>query len=319
MGSLVSKKGAKKVKESVLGQDETQDQLAREFFQQVNDYHDMDKVWDDPKIEKLLLKQKAWEVASLTKKPSYDTKMVRFNPSGASKCERELFFKMTGVEPDLSELFPYHKRWLRNAEAVHQAMQRDLLYMGEKLENPLFKVVQVQDVLGEVEEAKATLPAWEQNLLTAKEFTHNGETFLINGMMDGVLKYVPEDKLVGFEFKTKSTTIATVGTYKMKGVQDSHRSQCICYSCLFFGDPYEERTDTFIVMYESLAKDGWMKGIEARDDFRTFQINVTKEDRLQLLDKFANVTKMIRKNELPEADTDKCFFCPFKSFCQGDE
>ena len=315
--SLVSKKGAKRVKDSFLGQGVEDDKLAKEFYNQVNDYHNMDKVWDDPKLEQVLLRQKEWEVASITKKPSYDTKMVRFNPSGASKCERELFFKLTGVDPDLSELFPYHKRWLRNAEAVHQAMQRDLLYMGKKLDCPLFKVAQVRDVLGEVEEEKATLPAWEQNLLTAKEFTHNGETFLINGMMDGVLKYTPEDKLVGFEFKTKSTTIATVGTFKMKGVQDSHRSQCICYSCLFFGDPYEDRTDNFVVMYESLAKDGWTKGAEAREDFRTFQVNVTKEDRMVLLDKFATVTKMVRENELPKADTEKCFFCPYKEHCQG--
>lgn len=316
--SLVSKIGAKKVKESIIGQEIEQDHLARQFYQQVNDYHDLDRVWADVKLEKILLKQKELEVASITKKPTYDTTMVRFNPSGASKCERELFFKMTGADPDTSELFPYHKRWTRNAEAVHEAMQRDLLYMGEKLDNPLFKVVQVKDVLGDVAGDRADLPAWEQNLLTAKEFTHNGETFLINGMMDGVLNYVPEDKMVGFEFKTKSTTIATVGTFKMKGVQDSHRMQCVCYSCLFFGDEYEDRTDTFIVMYESLAKDGWTKGAEARTDFRTFQINVTKEDRMELLDKFANVTRMVRENELPEGEDDKCFFCPFKSICQGE-
>lgn len=317
--SLVSKKGAMQVKESVFGQDVAQDQMAREFFQQVNDYHGLDRVFDDQKLERILLQQRMLEVESITKKPSYDTSMTRFNPSGASKCERELFFKMTGVDPDESELCPYHKRWTRNAEAVHQAMQRDLLYMGEKLESPLFKVVKVQDVLGEgADQERAMLPAWEQNLLTAKEFTHNGETFLINGMMDGVLNYIPDGKLVGFEFKTKSTTIATVGTYKMKGVQDSHRLQCVCYSCLFFGDVHEDRTDTFIVMYESLAKDGWMKGVEARDDFRVFQINVTKEDRLMLLDKFAKVTKMIRENNLPEADSDKCFFCAYKSVCQGE-
>ena len=317
--SLVSKKGALKVKEDVLGGAELDNTLAKEFYMQVNDLHNLDGFYGDYELESLLLKQKQWELSLIKKKPTYDTKIVRFNPSGASKCQRELFFKMTGVEGDFSELFPYHKRWTRNAEAVHQFFQRDMLYMEKVLNNPLFTVARVQDVLGDdIEEARKNLPAWEKNLLSWKEFDHNGEKFLINGMMDGVLKYQPEDKLVGFEFKTKSTTIATVGTYKMKDVQESHRQQCVSYSCLFFGDPYEDRTDSFVVMYESLAKDGWTKGAEAREDFRTFQVNVTRDDRMTLLDKFSEVAKMVRENNLPDMEEDKCFFCPFKEICKGE-
>lgn len=316
--SLASKKGALAVKKDLMGEQTKDNSLAKEFFSQVNCFHDLDNWYNNYEIEQLLVQQKEHDLLMLKKKVSYDRSLCRFNPSGASKCARELFFKITNVEGDNSEYYPYHKRWTRNAEAVHEATQRDLLYMEKMLDNPAFTVARVHEVLGDVEEERKNLPAWEKNLLSWKKFTHKGEHFLLNGMMDGVLKHQPDGKLIGFEFKTKSTTIATVGTFKMKDVQDSHRQQCVSYSCLFFGDVYEDRTDSFIVMYESLAKDGWTKGAEARDDFRTFQVEVTLEDRMELLDKFAEVAKMVRENQLPEMEEDKCFFCPYKAICKGE-
>ncbi|MCG4775134.1 hypothetical protein L0O83_18780, partial [Lawsonibacter sp. DFI.5.51] len=55
------------------------------------------------------------------------------------------------------------------------------------------------------------LPKWEQNIKTFKVLEHNGETFGLYGMSDGISFHKEENKEVGFEFKTKSTTIGAVG------------------------------------------------------------------------------------------------------------
>ncbi|PZT54320.1 hypothetical protein DN757_17465 [Paenibacillus silvae] len=53
-------------------------------------------------------------------------------------------------------------------------------------------------------------PAWEQNLKGVKQVKHNGVRFHNFRMMDGILVYKDGSK-AGFELKTKSTTLGTVG------------------------------------------------------------------------------------------------------------
>ena len=85
------------------------------------------------------------------------------------------------------------------------------------------------------------------------------------------------------------------------------------------GNPYENRTDVSILYYESLAKDGWTKGAEARSDIRTFQVNVDKEMRVELLDKFSNVTRSIREKQIPVSEPESCLFCNYKNSCSEVE
>lgn len=296
---LVSKKKAKKVKYSFFGIDGADDSLARALYQQVQDYHKVQWQPTLKSVEAILLKQAEHDYSMIDKESTYPKDLPKFNPSGASKCDYELYMKINGEYVPPLDLQPYHTRWTRNATAIHETTQRDLLYMGELLEHPRFKVKMTED----------GLPYWERNILKWEQFEHNGQKFIINGMMDGMLIDQETGEQVGFEFKTKSTTIAAVGTYMMKDVNEGHKQQAIVYSCLFFGDPYEERTDTVLFMYESLAKDGWTKGTEAREDFRTFQVVIDKEMRMELLDKFARVSAM---TEPPEHDDCDSFFCPFK-------
>ena len=110
------------------------------------------------------------------------------------------------------------------------------------------------------------------------------------------------------QFKTKSTTIGAVGTYKLKGVSEEHRVQAIAYSILF-------GVDECIFTYESVAKDGWTKGEEAKIDLRTFYIKITEEDRKELLDRLSEIAKQYYNNEIP-AKEDKCFFCVYKNACE---
>lgn len=269
-------------------------ELAEALLNQFNTYHSKDyRV--DKEVEQIAFQQKLLEfnlIGVRTPRPD----MQIFSPSGASKCARELYYKALSVNAE-SILYPYHKRWTRNSKAVHEAVQKDLLYMSKVLDNPAFKVKMMSN----------GLPAWEENLKTYKEFSHNGTEFAILGMMDGILIY-KDGSEIGFELKTKSNTIGQVGNFKLKAPAPYHLDQCTAYSLLF-------GINEFIVFYESLAKDGWNKGAEAKSDIRNFYYEVTEEAKTDILDKFSNVTTAIESRKIPERELDKCLFCPYKSLC----
>lgn len=249
---------------------------------------------DDPDLEKIIVGNGAEDDAPV----KFEKGVVTFSPSSAYKCERELFYKANHVTY-LSRVLPYQKRWLRNASAVHAATQRDLLYAEKHLDKPLFRVMKTAE----------GLPAWERNIQRVRQYTHDGVRFQVYGMMDGVLQYMKDKSRIGLEFKTKSTTIASIGPYKMKEIQPAHREQCTGYSLLF-------DLDEFLVVYESLAKDNWNKGEEARPDLRAFYINVVEWERDRLLDKFARVAQHVYDRTVPTPDYSKCLFCPYKGACE---
>lgn len=269
------------------------ERLPRELLEQFNALHNKDYS-EVKEVEELLLDQQKKFVEGLGVKTERPHKYV-FTPSGASKCKRELYYKLMKETPK-EEKYAYHKRWTRNATAVHEAIQKDLLYSEALISNPRFKV-----------HRKDGLPAWEENIKHPVILEHNGKEFALLGMMDGVLEY-KDGSIIGLEIKTKSTTIASVGTYLLKKPSDSHLIQATAYSILFGIDEY-------IFLYESLAKDGWNKGEVAKPDLRTFYHRVTEEDRQALLDKFADVITAVEDKKLPPKEEDKCMFCQYKHLC----
>lgn len=272
------------------------DELSGALFNQFNTFHSRD-YRPNKEVERIAFQQKELEFSLVgVRTPRPD--MQIFSPSGASKCARELYYKATGVK-GVDDKQPYHRRWTRNATAVHEAVQKDLLYMSIVLKNPAFTVKMKEN----------GLPAWEENLKTFVEVQHDGAEFAVLGMMDGILNY-KDGSEVGFEFKTKSNSIGQVGNFKMKAPAPYHLEQCTAYNILF-------GMNEFILMYEAVAKDQWAKGSEAKSDIRTFYYKVTEEDRTALLDKFASVTKAVEAKVIPEKQPDKCMFCPYKNHCEG--
>lgn len=269
--------------------------IQRDFVEHINAIHSIDYM-PTREMEELLHKQHRYFIDSIGKSTPKTT--FTFSPSGASKCEYELYLKQLGFAPEEYK-YPYHRRWTRNASAVHEYMQKDLLYAENILENCKFVVKKMQN----------GLPAWEHNIKTKKIINHNNLTFSLSGMMDGILLY--KGKEIGFEFKTKSTTLAAIGDYKMKEIDPSHKQQATAYSVMF-------GLDTFIFCYESLAKDGWSKGELAKPDFKVFVHTVTEEDRINLLNKLSRVCSSVKDVCLVERDFNKCLFCQYKSVCKED-
>jgi hypothetical protein len=273
-------------------------ELVNDIIAHFNDIHRKDLPVDFG-IERGILQD---GITSLNREKPRFEKVMTFSPSSASKCERELYYKALRYKKDESLTFPYQRRWRRNATAVHGAVQRDFLYGEKYLETPRFTVLRT----------KTGKPAWERNIALLKQFQHNGVRFQVYGMMDAVLLYTLDTSKVGFEFKTKSTTIGAVGNFKMKDAASYHKEQCIGYSLLF-------GLNEFLLVYESLAKDSWMKGEEAKEDLRAFYYEVTEDDREIMLNKFAGVATKYYNREVPEFDPNKCLFCPYKGKCESDK
>ena len=292
---LFNRTGAAELREHVI---ENQDEkITIDILQHFNELHALDLPVDHD-IDREILQDELLAINQGKAGVSFGKGLVTFSPSSASKCQRELFYKASRVGKDQTAFHPYQRRWMRNGSAVHAAVQKDLLYAEKYVRNPKFLVERTPD----------GRPAWEKNIRKVKKFIHNKTNFQIHGMMDGILLYQPTATRLGFEFKTKSTTISAVGTYKMKGPQASHLEQCTAYSLLF-------DLDEFLIVYESLAKDSWMKGEEAKPDMRAFHVTVTDADREALLDKFAAVATDFYGCQMPDVDMGKCIFCTYKSTC----
>lgn len=300
MTKLFSREGAERLKKRVIeGDSERGQRLAGGLLYQINAIHSID-YFPDYEIEKLLLEQQQMELNEVGKRFTVPEDLIYFSPSGASKCGRELFFKANKEAKDEVLRYPYQRRWTRNASAVHQYFQRDLLYCEKLLGS---------DRVFDVKRMDNGLPCWENNIKTWKKISHNGVDFYLYGMCDGLLTYLPDGSTVGLEFKTKSTTLGAVGTFKLKEPAFEHKQQAIAYSILF-------GVDEFIFVYESLAKDGWTKGADAKPDIRTFYFKVEEEDRQNLLDRLSNIAKQYYADTLPVKEEGKCLFCPYKAVCE---
>lgn len=295
--SLVSKPdGLREKVQKQVAKNRRSSELTDAFLMHIEELHSKD-YYPIKEVESLLLKEKQADVERIGKYPDYPKDLPRFSPSSADKCDRELFYKALKVPQDEQTSYPFQRRWTRNSTAVHEAMQRNLLEAEILNENPKFKVERMADT---------GLPAWEQNVAQWKVFEHHGAKFVLYGMMDGILVY-EDGSRIGFEFKTKSNSVAQIKS--TKAPQDSHVAQCIAYSLLFGIDEY-------LITYESVAKDKWSTNENARDDVKVFYVKVTEKDRQALLDKFARVAYNIEDGEVSEPNYSKCLFCPFKTRCE---
>ena len=292
---VVTRKGSD-LKNEFIGDSSPRGQMLTEaYVKQMDALSIMPEIYDDA-IDRAILEEDLKHIIS-PRKLNFTRGLVTFSPSGASKCDRELYYKATKAPKDEFPNFPYQARWKRNGSAIHAATQRDLLLSEKHLKNPDYKVVRIK--------ADGS-PAWEKNLKMVRPFPGHG--FQLFGMMDGVLEYVPDSSKIGFEFKTKSTTITAIGDYKLKTPQSTHIDQIVAYSLVF-------KLEEFLIVYESLAKDSWNKGNDAKPDLKAFYYKVYQDERDALLEKFAKIAKQVKAKELPAPDLSKCIFCPYKDLC----
>jgi CRISPR/Cas system-associated exonuclease Cas4 (RecB family) len=299
--TLFNKGGASDLRQSVKNKMGRGEELATAIVRHFDEINSIN-FWDDKEIETLLLQQKEYEVSMIDKRPDYPREFAKFSPSSADSCKRELFFKNIRAERDDEEMTSWQTRWTKNSTGCHEYRQRDLLYAEKYLKKPVFTVEKIKDTSNPLRDG---LPSWEKQLESWKVIEHKGVTIVLTGMMDGILKYKDGSK-VGFEFKTKSNSVAQIK--QLKDANPKHKKQCIAYSILF-------GIDEFLLTYESVAKDKWMTGINGRPDMKAFYIKVTEKQRQDLLNHWVDVAEHVENGEMPKGDNTKCIFCPFKTYC----
>ncbi|GAK00884.1 hypothetical protein [Geomicrobium sp. JCM 19055] len=113
--------------------------LEREILNQMDEINSLD-YFPIKSVEKLVLEQKHFEYDKVGIEPEFPEGLVRFSPSSADKCDRELFFKANKAPKDKKTQYPFQRRWTRNSTAVHDAVQKQLLESEVLLENPQFTV-----------------------------------------------------------------------------------------------------------------------------------------------------------------------------------
>src|SRR5699024_4927895 len=260
--------------------------------------------------EEILLRQKQYELWRMKKENRFKTPkgLIKFTPSSASKAKRDLYYKALRVPEDESDNAPFNNRWTRNSTAVHETVQRDLLYAPYLMDNPTFTVNMLDK--GDF----GMLPAWEKALESYKIHEHKGKKFVISGMMDGILTYEKTGQAVGFEFKTKTNDSWQV--HNMKKPSQAHIQQCVAYS-LIFETPEGEPLNDYLITYEAVPKDKWTSGVTALQDVKAFHIHITERQKTNLLNKFAEVVECTETGELPPIEKSKLLFSNYKSRYKG--
>ncbi len=258
------------------------------------------------KPEEILLRQKQFELWRMEKENRFRTPkgLIKFTPSSASKAKRDLFYKALKLPEDASTNAPFNNRWTRNSTAVHETVQRDLLYAPYLMENPAFTVHMME------KEGFGMLPAWEKVVEDYKVHEHKGKKFAMAGMMDGILKHEKTGRYYGFEFKTKTNDAWQV--HRMKQPSQSHIQQCVAYS-LIFETPDGEPINDYLLTYEAVPKDKWLAGAGALQDIRVFHIHISDRQKTNLLNKYASVVESVETGELPPLEKSKILFSNYKS------
>jgi len=270
------------------------------FKEQLDEFHSHQKPYDDA-LDIWLHKSYA-EV--LEKGLKVDWTVTYFSPSSADSCPRALYEKVKKKKRDLQTPQPHQRRWTSLGEGIGDMIQREILLCERHFEK--FAGKKPRFTMGIVDDK---YPAFEQFIWTQKKVEHEGEVFYLTGTGDGILVDNETGNSIGLEIKSKQQTPSKTSIKGMTSPQISHTKQVITYSIMY-------DLDTYVVLYYNAAKKGWdltREEYENTPDMRMFQVDVTEEDKTELLDFFADITRRVRENDPPLPDLTKWRFNDFKT------
>ena len=274
-------------------------------------WHSLGEVWDDA------LDSEIHENEVLIRndyKKEFDFWIKRFAPSSANSDARELYLKLLGAKRDKDGQQPHQGRWTRMGTALGDTLQRDLLFIEKHYrkqtgKQPAF-IPTYEELTDKNGENPRFFPRWEKFAQTLTKLEHNGEHIEILGQPDGILRH-KSGKLVGLEIKSKQTTSAQTSFYSLREPKKDHFKQVVVYSIMY-------GIDDFIICYGNLSKKGWDMKKEDYDktpDLRAFHVQVTEQDRRDVLDYFAEIARAVRLREMPPMDIRKWTFNNYKKAC----
>lgn len=282
----------------------TRNNLSTEILKQLNTFHTYNKPYDDD-LDAWLHQAYANKIKA-GKQVNWRT--TYFSPSSANMCPRALYHKLKKDRKDAETWAPHQRRWVHLGEKVGDMIQEEFLLMMKHYEKftgtkPRFTMQLLNDGNG------GMMPAFEQFIFKQHIIEHNGEKFSILGTSDGILVDNETKQRIGLEVKSKQETPSKTSLKVMKEAKEDHIRQCVCYSIMY-------ELDKYVIAYVNTAKKKWnATDDEMYDtpDIRLFDVNVSEEEKNDVLDYFAEITKCARLNTPPLPDLTKWMFNPYKN------
>lgn len=277
---------------------------ARELEAMFDRWHAADEVWDkqlDIEIHEMYAKK----MRQLEEEGNgINWSVPFFSPSSANSCKRELYEKVMRSKKDKGSRSSVQGRWTRMGTAWGDVAQRDLLFIEKHWEK---KFGTPPPFIPQKDEAG--FPMWEEFASKFHKVNYRGHEFAFNGQPDGILICTETGERIGIEFKTKSTTAAQTSHYSMRQPKDDHIRQCVAYSIMY-------GVDRYLIVYNNLSKKSWIMSDEdylKNPDLRVFEIEITDDDRREVLDHLADVLDAAGRKRAPMIDLDKWTFNNYKT------
>lgn len=290
------------------------DNYPKEFLTMLNTYYGAKEIWDT-ELDILRMQQ---EIAILEDpKVTYPPKNTAyFSPSSVNSCKRELYIKVKHqlgigtIKRDEHLSTPLQKRWTSIGTRVGEEVQTALLKI-EKHYGKTFGKGHAPFIPARTAEG---YPMWENFSKRFVSIPYKGKTINLFGMCDGIIKHKESGDYCGIEVKSKSTTPAQTSYYSMKEEKEDHRKQVIAYSLMY----KEFNLENYLVLYWNVAKKGWNADAADDPDVRVFNVEITEEEQLDLLETLYQVLVSVELGNPPKLDLTKWAFNNFKTACALD-
>jgi hypothetical protein len=285
--------------------------FAEEFIEMINKWNTLPKEITDDELSIQILQDEI----DLIKNPpmKYPPKHAYFSPSSSDSMQRELVVKVRKFPKDPIVKQPYTKRWQDSGTFYGGYIQRIVLFCEKHykeqfgVESPFyFERIYLK-------EHDREFPSFETAIKKSVGYEYRDHKIYIFGQGDGILIHRATGTRIILEVKSKQTSYSATGHFSMKEPTGSHVKQVIAYS---LQHQEEERPINHgILFYGNLAKKAWTmteEDVEKYPDIRTFDIDITEEKQVAVLDHFADVLDHVNAGTLPPVDLDKWLFCNFK-------
>lgn len=243
---------------------------------------------------------------------SWERDYIKFSPSQADNCLRELYFINTNAPTDDDAGVPWKNRRRRNGDAYHVETEKVYETMVKRLRDAGL------DVYFEIEASEL-----RDGLRAEGKYLVNGREVIVEGRPDMILRYIADPipgvintgdcVLLDLKAKAKLSSVSGVrrGRIPEHNVKQMH-AYSLCRFTTQDGRVFDN-IDLSILHYESLEK---MKETENESkDIAAVVVKSTEEDKKRLLLRWAQVVEAVENGEPPPPEKDKCYFCVFKRHC----
>lgn len=281
------------------------EQIAQDFVDYLDEFHSYQQPYDDAmdaefyaQYAKVLREQSKWGYFNWKTAPD-GTPRPLFSPSSAGKDERQLYEKAIKSQADDRKPNRNQRDWTGLGSQVGAYIQREVMLAERHFEKLTGKPARFK-----FERTDRGEPSFEHFVKKIHEVEHNGEKFGLNGLPDGILHYVTDDgEILRIGLEVKSFQKGYTDFKKLAQPKRDHELQTHVYSEMY-------SLDYTLILYHLTYGAEWDRDFSRNKVFGKF---ITQDDRNELFDKYARVTKAWRTKTPPPVSLDSWRFNDYKN------